>query len=107
MAKNPPSKPSSSQIDKGKESVQQLWDLANQFRHSGKRLDIAELLTAAKAQGLRITWQDVYATSIRLGRGEPVVIPPFITDFISTYAAEKKPESVLDPWAGIGSLLLP
>jgi hypothetical protein len=65
------------------------------------------LETLLRAGNIPITWQDLYNFTIRFGHGEPVVIPPYVTDFISAYISDKKPQSILDPWAGVGSLLLP
>jgi len=36
-----------------------------------------------------------------------VVTPTFITDFLTAYAAEVHPKNALDPWAGVGSTLIP
>jgi hypothetical protein len=81
-----------------------LWALADQLRGTQQHGDLEALLRAAK---IPITWQDLYNFTFRFGRGESVIIPPYVTDFISAYIGEKKPQSVLDPWAGVGSLLLP
>jgi hypothetical protein len=88
-------------------AARRLIDVANELRHTGKRADLAELLAAAHDKQVRVTWQDIYALNSWPGRGDVVVIPPFISEFLSAYATDRKPKSILDPWAGIGSLLLP
>jgi hypothetical protein len=99
--------PKKIQAQKQTESHSRLWALADRLRRSPLRLSLEVLVQSARKEKIPATWQDLYAFSIRLGRGEPIVIPPYVTDFISAYITDKTPHSILDPCAGIGSLLLP
>jgi hypothetical protein len=85
-------------------SQSDLRTLADRLRGTHQQGDLEALIRAAK---IPITWQDLYNFNFRFGHGEPVVIPSYVTDFVSAYIGDKKPQSVLDPWAGVGSLLLP
>lgn len=68
-----------------------------------------ELVVAAKLRGMFVTWQDIYslANHSRLRATGSFVIPPFVTDFLGAYAKEIRAQNILDPFAGVGSLLLP
>src|ERR1035441_6559140 len=84
-----------------------IWALADRLRGVGPRLSLNVLVQAARKEKIPVTWQDLRCFAIRHGGGDAVVIPPYVTRFISDYIVDKKPQSVLDPWAGVGSLLLP
>ncbi len=99
--------PKKIQNQKQSESQSPLWALADRLHRSGLRLNLEVLVEAARKEKIPATWQDLQALSIRLGRGEYVVIPPYVTDFISAYVTDRRPQSILDPCVAIGSLLLP
>ena len=64
-------------------------------------------MQTARANGINVTWDDLRRISGcwrgRLG----IITPKFISNFISSYSLERKPRTVLDPWASTGSLLIP
>jgi hypothetical protein len=68
-----------------------------------------ELVAAAKAKGIKVTWPDVYGlySSAHLRANGSFVIPTFLTEFIGLYIKDRDVQSILDPCVGIGSLLLP
>jgi hypothetical protein len=68
-----------------------------------------EVVEAGKAKGITISWSDVFSLYNRshLRASGAFFVPAFVTQFISTYVAYRKPQTVLDPWVGTGSLLLP
>ncbi|MDA2923308.1 N-6 DNA methylase [Acidobacteria bacterium AH-259-L09] len=68
---------------------------------------MAELITEAREKGIQFKWNDLYLLNTKMGRRGALIVPPYVTEFISAYVDAKKPQSVLDPWAGIGSLLQP
>lgn len=107
MARKPSRKPAATGIVERSERAAVLWALFDALRGSNRMLSIPELVNAAKAKGISVTWDDLHEFSARMYHGEPMVVPPFITRFLAGYLSEKKPRSILDPWAGIGSLLLP
>jgi hypothetical protein len=86
------------------DGLSNLWKVAERLHGTGSDSDLETLLRAAK---IPITWRDLYNFNIRYGHRESIIIPPYISDFISACISEKKPQSILDPWAGMGSLLLP
>lgn len=88
-------------------SIRGLVETANQLRKAGKLPAMHELISSAKTRGLSLGWPEISALSILQGRGAPAVVPPFITRFLAGYLSDREFRSVLDPWAGCGSLLLP
>ncbi|HYW44883.1 MAG TPA: N-6 DNA methylase [Bryobacteraceae bacterium] len=84
-----------------------LWALVDRLRGGRQRLSLDMLVQTAREQKIPVTWQDLRSFTVRHGGANAVVIPPYVTDFICDYIIDEKPQSVLDPWAGIGSLLLP
>ena len=87
--------------------ARQLWDRASELRRSGRFPSIEQLITSARGKGESIGWEELYAVSVLQGQGAALVVPPFITRFLSAYVGDGRSRSVLDPWAGIGSLLMP
>jgi hypothetical protein len=81
-------------------------DMINEERLSNRYSDLPTIVQTALDRGIIVTWDMLRETSY-FRRGGAVVTPTFITNFIAAYAAELKPESVLDPWAGLGSTLIP
>src|SRR5438309_765476 len=84
----------------------QLWELADGLRRSKNHITIAEVIATAKGKSIPVSWEDVYALNTSFDRHGAVVVPSFITRFLRAYVKDKSPNSILDPWAGIGSLLL-
>ena len=81
-------------------------EVMDRFAHSAERWDMARMITTARDRGISVTWEDLLKSwDVRHGRG--MVIPEFVTSFITAYAAERKPTSIFDGWAGLGSLLIP
>jgi len=74
---------------------------------SGRRVDLAAFLEHAKLAGFTPTWQEAQEFLSTWGRGGPILVPPFVTRFLSLYFAKKGAQNILHPWAGIGSLLTP
>ena len=85
---------------------QRLWELVDrEFRGTG-RYRLNEVLQAAQDNGINVAWEDLRRIA-SLWRGGPVITPNFVTDFVSDYSAELKAKTALDPWASIGSTLIP
>lgn len=85
--------------------LHRIWEVGIQI--AGGRPHLAVLLAAAKKENIPVTWETFHALSARLQGGDVIVVPYYITDFLNTWIADRKPQSILDPWAGVGSLLLP
>jgi len=86
-------------------------DWLSSFLETLRRLpsirSIPEIISLAKTKGAVLTWDEVYGLSVRSHWGASIVVPPFVTKFLGEYVREKNPTSILDPWVGVGSLLLP
>jgi hypothetical protein len=87
--------------------ARKIVEHAMKLRRSGKFPSIAELIASARGKGESFGWEELYAFSVLQGQGAPLVVPPFIIRFLSAYVSDGRSRSVLDPWAGIGSLLMP
>ena len=85
---------------------QKLWELVDREFRGARRYRLDEVLQTAEANGINVTWEDLRRIS-GLWSGEPAVTPTFVTDFLSAYSLDLNPSSALDPWAGIGSTLIP
>lgn len=107
MTKKPDSQSKAPPTDSGPRA--DLINLAGEIGGPDKLVMPDELVAAAKARGLTITWPDIYGlyNRSRLRESGSFVIPTFLTEFIGAYIKDRKPQSILDPWVGIGSLLLP
>ncbi len=84
----------------------ELWKIADDLRRSG-RLTIAEIIRIAKEHAIKITLDDVRQFAPLLGAHSQWVVPSTLVDVCVILAASAKPRSVLDPWAGVGSLIVP
>jgi hypothetical protein len=88
-------------------SVPTTWlDIINEARLSNRYSDLPTILQKAVDRGISVTWGMLHQAG-DFRRGGAIVTPSFIADFVAAYAAELKPKSILDAWAGIGSILIP
>src|SRR5438094_1428164 len=103
MMQNSTSKPSEAG------SRADLIHLAGEIGGRDKWVTPYELVAAAKARGINVTWRDIYGLYNRsnLRASGSFVIPTFLTEFIGAYIKDRNAQNILDPWVGIGSLLLP
>ncbi|HLW01389.1 MAG TPA: hypothetical protein VKT82_22225 [Ktedonobacterales bacterium] len=92
------------------DSWSRLWNLMNQMRSDPQlyRWELLEILRRAKAQGIPVSLDQMRALAARYIIHEvPLLGEDFVPRFIASYLKDLKPESILDPWAGVGSLLAP
>jgi type I restriction-modification system DNA methylase subunit len=83
----------------------QLWKIAEGLR--GKGLTLPEIVRVAKAQGITVTLDHVRQFAPLLGSQGQWTIPSTLVDVCVRIASLASPQSVLDPWAGVGSLIVP
>jgi hypothetical protein len=78
------------------------------YRRNAERWDLARFIGTARQGGLRITWDELLALGT-VGFGDMIgnTVPGFVASFIASYAAKRQPTSILDGWAGMGSLIIP
>jgi hypothetical protein len=86
-----------------------LINLAGKIGGPDDWMLLDELVAAAKARGMNVTWPDIYGlyNRSRLRASGSFVIPKVLTEFIGEYIKDRNAQSILDPFVGIGSLLLP
>jgi hypothetical protein len=84
-----------------------LHDVFNDaYANTAGPINIATILQIAKNQGIPITWRELQGLA-NLRRTGALVTPSFMTDFLIAYVATRQIKNALDPWAGIGSTLIP
>jgi hypothetical protein len=84
-----------------------LLEILTRLSLSGRHTDLADVITAAKREGHSVSWEDLSGFNVRFDRFSPLLTPTFIVRFLRSYFKEKTPKSILDPFVGVGSLLLP
>jgi len=83
-----------------------LWKIAQQQR--GLRSDIASFLDLAQQHNITLSVDEVRLIAYRFGRGSAEAIcPKPVVQLITDYLSGRDVRSILDPWAGMGTLLLP
>jgi len=88
------------------EKLKRLWDILSD--RGGFLPDMAGILEVAKKHNIPVTAEDVRTLAIRIGQAsEKGVWPAAVFQFIVGYLSGRRVESILDPWAGLGTLLLP
>ena len=85
--------------------MRELWGLLDRQRGRNEP-DLRYVLSLAVEAGMQPTVDDALLLSLRLGNRGEWMCPAFISDFITRLARRRCAETVLDPWAGIGALLL-
>lgn len=83
-----------------------LREVMDHYANSGKRWDLATTIKTAQERGISVTWDDL-RNNWELRRNGATIMPSFVTTFLTTYATKQQPTTILDPWAGLGSLLIP
>jgi hypothetical protein len=83
-----------------------LWRLLDQIRSENRDADLVTLIRIARERGV-VGEKDLalVATAYIARFGGPFPHAEFVDQFIADYLAPTPPESVLDPFAGIGSSL--
>jgi hypothetical protein len=90
MVKKPQPKREATQDQAREELARKLLDVVNGLRASGKFPRMQEFVSSARAQGVRLGWDAIYAVSTLQGTGTPLVIQPFITRFLNGYVRGKE-----------------
>jgi len=80
--------------------------LSKHITSISKILEPSEVIELAKREGHAVTWRDLQELR-EYSRHAVHVTPENIITFLTKYVASCKPQHILDPWAGIGSLLTP
>jgi len=90
-------------------SREALWRFLDVRRDELHRADLSDLLSDfASSESVVVELDDVAWLASRLGRPGAVVLPPqSVADFVCALVDGTSIESVLDPWAGAGGLLIP
>src|SRR5262245_59390864 len=78
-------------------------------RRGTESLSPTGIINAAKSIGVELTVGQFIDAVVKLDprHRETNIFPWWIIEFICRYAAETHPQSILDPWAGFGLLLIP
>ena len=90
--------------------IDEFWSIATNL-HIGllKRLsasDFYQVLLEAKKQSIPFSWRDIDSIIRKTNQSDILSIPNRVIDFIASYCQQIGGETVLDPWANIGVLLL-
>ena len=81
--------------------------LLNSLQHTTSR-GMDWLLELAKQHHGNLTVNDVHLLAKESWQiGSVGICPELIVNFISQYVSKRQIQSILDPWAGLGTLLLP
>jgi hypothetical protein len=83
----------------------QLWEIADQLRGSGE-MDLVEVLRVAKERGLGVSIADLRELPT-MRRSDLLIVPENLIETIAGICKGVKPNSVLDPLASVGQLILP
>ncbi|MFC2000379.1 class I SAM-dependent methyltransferase [Chloroflexota bacterium] len=87
------------------ERINKLWSILHASRSSG-RLKLVKVAKMAHEQGLALNAAEVSAF-IETLLDPAGICPTPISEFISSYISDFMARSILDPWAGLGTLLIP
>ena len=94
------------------ENLTRLWSLLDQNRGSRQMInrfgDISSIFQFAQENDISLTFDDLRKIANRMGpRVAEGLCPAAIVEFIIEYLSRQDVKSILDPWAGLGSLLIP
>ncbi|MGG3480021.1 N-6 DNA methylase [Peribacillus frigoritolerans] len=84
--------------------MKKLWEISNELR-SQQKLDLLSLIKEAKNNDLCLKYEDLREFSKYFGRTGEIVFPEIITKFIIEILQDNQGSSIMDPSAGLGSLL--
>ena len=84
-----------------------IWNLANTLRGKISLSDIAGLLKHCKEEGIPIGREELLFILTRLGRYADHFVPTEVADFVARLIEPFSPQTILDPWAGMGLLTIP
>lgn len=91
----------------GSEPLEQIWYLAEQQRERGGP-DFVGLLKQARAKGISVSVRELREIVQRMGLADAsFVCPQSVIEFITEFLKDVNVESILDPWAGLGLVLVP
>lgn len=90
------------------ETKNTLLDIANELT-GNRRFDLLKILQTARSRGIIFNLEDVLQLIAGAGHrcSELNYLPEFIPSFVSAYAKNMAPRSILDIWAGIGATIAP
>lgn len=91
-----------------KDSVsEQLWQLVDEKRRT-HHPSLVEIVKDARTAKIPVGSDELRALVQKLYPHDYALLPPnSVIEFIKDYVKDIQVESVLDPWAGLGSLLIP
>lgn len=82
-----------------------LWALMNEFR--GEKPDIVKIIKTAQERGIPFGFSELGLLSRHRFQTVELILPESIPEFVITILEDTYPKSILDPWAGTGSFLVP
>ncbi len=88
---------------------QALWNLTDELRRSSVHVGLDVLVAEAKKRGIPLSWETISALGPRLlryGSGD-VWLPPYVSKFIIAYLQNRRVGKAIDPFAGVGGLIVP
>ncbi len=94
------------------ENITRLWSLLDQNRGSRQMInrlgDISSIFQFAQENDISLTFDDLREIASRMSpHVAEGLCPTAIVEFIIEYLSGQDVKSILDPWAGLGSLLIP
>ena len=84
-----------------------LWQVADDLRTGSGSLSLASIVQSARARGVQVSVEHVRQFEPLLAAHGQWSTPSTLIDLFIEIARKQKPQTVLDPWAGYGALLLP
>jgi len=86
---------------------EQLWQLVDKMRGT-HHPSLVEIVKEVRAANIPVSTEQLRALVQKFYPNEFSLLPPnSVIEFIKDYIKDIQVESILDPWAGFGSLLLP
>lgn len=87
-------------------NIKELFNIADNMFVKGEEVNVLSVMEKAKEKNLKFSIDDIL-TYINDRERKMIVCPGVISNFILNYARDIPHKTILDPSAGIGSLILP
>ncbi len=89
-------------------NVEAIWKIANSMRGGSERLSVTSLVRQSKAAGISIGVQELFFIMQRfVPQDTNNIVPTGVAKFMAKLLKPASPQTILDPWAGVGLLTIP
>ena len=98
-----------SKLDRTSSAGQALWNLVDELRRGTSRVDLNLVVSQARKRGIPLSWDTISTLGPRLlhyGSGD-VWLPPYVSQFVVAYLQKRRVGKMIDPFAGVGGLIVP